>query len=378
MFLSKSVFAGVLAMVSGFSISPVSAGELPERYVITGSDLSMIRKKVVLHGGAIDRDLSYHAGFVARMPDVAAEKIAAESGSRIRIEKDGVANVLGRPLEAGKPSGSSVQPAQSIPWGIRATRARDAHVYARGYGVTVCVVDTGVQRDHPDLSANVAGGENFVVIKGVVNPNSWTDDNGHGTHVSGTIAALDNSIGVVGVAPEAKIFAVKALNRQGSGYLSDIADGVRSCVAHGAKVINMSLGGSSDSSLLHQAIIDARNAGVLVVVAAGNESGAVSYPARYPESLAISAVNSALDFASFSNFGLEVDFAAPGVSVLSTVKGSTYASYSGTSMAAPHVAGVAALMIGGGGVSLLAVDIGLPAAQQGQGLIDALSSVLSR
>ena len=96
------------------------------------------------------------------------------------------------------------------------------------------MVDTGVQRNHPDLESNVMGGEKFVINRGTIDPNKWDDDNGHGTHVAGTIAALDNEIGVVGVAPQASIFAAKVLDRRGSGYNSDIAEGIRSCISHGA------------------------------------------------------------------------------------------------------------------------------------------------
>jgi len=168
------------------------------------------------------------------------------------------------------------------------------------------------------------------------------------------------------------------LNRQGSGYVSDVADGVLSCVSKGAQVISMSLGSSSSSELLHSAIKAAKAAGVIVVAAAGNESRAVSYPAAYPEVLAISAVGQTMLFASFSNFGPEVDYAAPGVGVYSTTKGSSYATYSGTSMATPHAAGVVALALSSQSRGLVAVDIGLSSEKQGLGFLDALLTVNNR
>lgn len=247
---------------------------------------------------------------------------------------------------------------------------------ARGLGVIVGVVDTGIQPDHPDLELNIVGGENFLVTgkvrgKAVVDPTKWADDNGHGTHVAGTIAALDNDIGVVGVAPEAGLFAAKVLNSQGWGYVSDVADGILSCVAHGAQVINMSLGGG-DAEVVRLAVEYAAGQGVTLVAAAGNGGCACAlYPSSYPDVLRISAVNSSLQLASFSNYG-DIDYAAPGVGVLSTVIGSSYATYNGTSMATPHVSGVVALVLSAGLSSLHAVDIGLPFEQQGNGLISAV------
>jgi subtilisin family serine protease len=319
--------------------------------------------------------MTFYKGFVAHLSKVSAEKIQKKYGKQALIEEDAVA--FASPILAkGKPSPVPVQPAQSVPWGISAIGARDATT--QGAGIKVCVVDTGVDKNHPDLAENIAGGRNFVAKGRLVDPNKWADDEGHGTHVSGTIAAVDNAIGVVGVAPRAGILAAKVLNSQGSGYNSWIADGVRFCTLSGAKVINMSLGGSSDSQVLHDAIIEAYNAGVIVVAAAGNSAREVGYPAKYSEVFAVSAVDINLNFASFSNFGPEVAFAAPGVNVLSTALGGGYVSYSGTSMASPHVAGVAALMLSSGSKGLKGRDIGLTSDQQGSGLIDALLTVQNR
>ncbi|MBI2604568.1 MAG: S8 family peptidase [Deltaproteobacteria bacterium] len=342
---------------------------------MAGQNLPTLKQHVTDRGGSISHELKYHQAFIAHLAPAAAANLKNQFGTNVLIEEDREVIAFGKPG-----SGDPAQPPQTEPWGISAIHAVESRAVNRGAGVTVCVVDTGVQPDHPDLAANIAGGENFVFKKGTINPSAWADDNGHGTHVSGTIAALDNTIGVVGVAPEAKIFATKVLNSRGSGYLSDVAEGIRSCLAHGASVANMSLGWSGYSQLVHDAVIEAKNAGMVLVAAAGNESTDVSnsYPAAYPEVIAVSAVDSNGAFAYFSNFGTKIAFAAPGVSVLSTVKGSSYATYSGTSMASPHVAGVAALMISSGSLGFIADDIGLPATQQGAGRINALNTALNR
>jgi len=177
------------------------------------------------------------------------------------------------------------------------------------------------------------------------------DDNGHGTHVAGIIAALDNTVGVLGVAPQASLLAVKVLNRRGSGYLSDIIEGIQWSVNNGADVINMSLGTTSNVQSFHDAITAAYNAGVVVVAAAGNSGSrdnTVEYPAKYPEVIAVSATGTNNVIASFSSRGTEVELAAPGMNVPSTYMGGGLKTLSGTSMASPHVAGVAALIIASG------------------------------
>jgi subtilisin family serine protease len=235
--------------------------------------------------------------------------------------------------------------------------------------VDVAVVDTGIDFQHPDL--NVMGGVNCAK-GGPFNKSCGSggdDDHYHGTHVAGTIGALDNGIGVVGVAPGARLWAVKVLNSQGSGYTNWIVAGIDWVVAQGnIEVINMSLGGSGTSQAYLDAINNAVANGVVVVVAAGNSSAdAGGYsPAFVPDAITVSALadfdgvvgglgsptcraDEDDTFANFSNYGSVVDIIAPGVCILSTypIEQGEYGTISGTSMASPHVAGAAALLASG-------------------------------
>lgn len=239
------------------------------------------------------------------------------------------------------PRPSPQQPAQVLPWGI--DRIDAELVEATGEGIRVCIVDTGIDRDHPDLAANIVSGRNFVVSGRRLDSTKWEDDNGHGTHVAGTLAALDNNIGVVGVAPRASLLVAKVLNRQGSGYLSDVIAGINYCVNSNADIISMSLGTSSNVLSFENAVNAAYNSGVLLIAAAGNSGGSVIYPAAYDSVIAVSATDSNDDIAYFSSRGPEIELAAPGVNILSTWISDSYNTISGTSMATPHVSGVAAL-----------------------------------
>lgn len=230
-------------------------------------------------------------------------------------------------------------------WNMRCIEAPAAWALSTGKpDLVVAVLDSGVDADHPDLSANLLAGYDFVNQD--ADPN---DDYGHGTHVTGIIAAqLDNEVGVAGVTPRVSILPLKVLNDRGEGSYANIAAAIQYAAANGAAIINLSLGGASYSETLQQAVHNAYEAGALLAASTGNNgSSSVTYPARYAEVLAISATDRYDQWASYSNWGPEVDLAAPGgVSadqVWSTWPGGYDWEY-GTSMAVPHVAGAAALI----------------------------------
>ncbi|MEH2422089.1 MAG: S8 family peptidase [Nostoc sp.] len=254
-------------------------------------------------------------------------------------------------------------------WGADLVKAPE--VWAHGYtgkGVVVAVVDTGVDYNHEDLKDNIWTNPKEIAGNGkdddgngyaddihgwnfVDNTNNVLDDNGHGTHVSGTIAGENNNYGVTGIAYDAKIMPVKVLDESGSGSFDSISKGIRYAVDNGANVINLSLGGPSSNSTLESAIDYASSKGVIVVMAAGNDGGpSPEYPASYAykSGIAVGAVDRNNNMPDFSNRSGTKEIAyvtAPGVKVYSSVPNNKYATYSGTSMAAPHVAGIVALML---------------------------------
>jgi subtilisin len=277
-------------------------------------------------------------------------------------------------------SASSTRP--EITWGINRVHAPAAWDVTQGAGVKVAVIDTGIDLNHPDLVGKVDGG--YSAILKSERPEDYQDDNGHGTHVSGTIAALKDGQGVVGVAPKARLYAVKVLDADGSGNLSDVVDGIVWSAKNGMQVANMSLGAPSDSEAMHRAVRFAKGSGLIIVAASGNSGGAVSYPGAYPETIAVAASDSDDHLASFSSRGPEVKFIAPGVDVVSDRLGGGLISYSGTSMATPHVTGLTALAISQGWTGLSGPDgvlaqlkkaarplPGLKPEEQGYGMIDA-------
>lgn len=229
-------------------------------------------------------------------------------------------------------------------WGLFAIGADRAWSTTTGVNVTVAVVDSG-SGPHPDLTQNLLPGKS---IFGAVETQDGTDldTGGHGTHVAGIIAAAaNNSIGGSGVAPNAKILPIQVLDQAGQGDARDVAAGVRYAADNGAKVINLSLGGTTESPSLTQAIQYATDKGALVVAAAGNGGAAdkPKWPASLDLTIAVTAVDPANSVTSFDQRGDYIDLAAPGTSIVSTAKGS-YLSLSGTSMAAGFVAGAAALL----------------------------------
>lgn len=229
-----------------------------------------------------------------------------------------------------------------IPWGIHQIRAPKAWRKSMGEGVHVAVIDTGINYNHPDLRHSISSGIN--VLRRFHLP---IDDNGHGTHIAGTIAASSRGSGMLGAAPQAIIHPVKAFDMNGSAYISDIILGLDWCVRHRIQVINMSFGMKEKSSALMAAIQRAVDAGCIVLASSGNDGkrGEIDYPARFAETISVGATNTDRKIAKFSNRSADVDIYAPGEQILSTWTRHHYNELSGTSMATSHVTGVIALML---------------------------------
>jgi subtilisin family serine protease len=334
---------------------------IPGRYIVLLKESRSPRVAAARHG--LRPQVVYESalrGFAGHFSDQAVRRLRADAAV-LSVEPDRLVTV--DDLHASS--------SQTLPTGIDRVDA-DLNPAAKIDGVDdpldvdIAIIDTGIQPDHPDL--RVAGGVRFLGED--CSGGSWADDHGHGTHVAGTAAAIDNSIGVVGVAPGARLWAIKVLNQAGQGPLSCVIAGVDWVTANAEtiEVANMSLGGVS-SPILCQAITASADAGVVYAVAAGNSAMDAGFfsPANCPDVLTTSAIADfdgqpgGLNpqtvefsfctvtgddvFACFSNWGPLVDIAAPGVNIYSTFKEGGYATRSGTSMASPHVAGVAALDI---------------------------------
>ncbi len=399
---STALFAGIIlaAAVSAQASQKIISFE----HAYRGSALE---KNIENAGGKVTRKFTVIDAMVAVFPDdvkdasiysikgvtdVAEDSyirwIEAAPASMNAVPLPSVENAL-KMIRTGEgweaPVFSDIRPAADpadaeIPWGVKRVKAPAAWDHTAGQGVKVAIVDTGMDYTHPDLAPNYKGGYNAIISTA-----SPMDDHGHGTHVSGTIGAVRDMNGVAGVAPKADLYAVKVLDKNGSGQYSWIVAGIEWAIMNHMNVINMSLGGGSGTEALKQVMIKANQAGVTVVCAAGNDSGPVNYPAKYPQAIAVSASNSADKLAYFSSRGPEIAVIAPGVDIYSSYKGGGYTTMSGTSMASPHVAGLAALAIAAGADSPDAVRAALKAAatplpglkptDQGAGLVDALKLV---
>lgn len=409
------ILAGVGSVLLAAHLLAAAAAESPQagerQYIVSfvsSYGESTQRKLCESHGGRVRRTLRIINSLVVRVDGQRSDKMMddlrknplvarVEEDRRIKWIEEGPASVVevklpsvrtilesGRAGRLGSPS-SRIVPAEeppegpgttAYPWGIQRVKAPQAWARARGAGVKVAIIDTGIDLEHSALKPNIAGNYNAQ------DPSkSGNDDNGHGTHVAGTVAAVFKEKGVVGVAPEAKLYAVKVLDADGFGDYSDVIAGIDWTVQNGMQLANMSLGADAGSDSLREAVEKASSAGVTLVAAAGNSGGAVSFPGAYPQVLAVSALDESDQVTGWSSRGPEVDFIAPGNNIQSTYIGGVYLFLSGTSMAAPHVTGLAALAIslgaqGPGGVlnALRQAAISLPGLkpeEQGAGLVDA-------
>jgi subtilisin len=313
-----------------------SAGRIPGQYIVVLKDgvagpREVAQEMAAKHGADVFFTYEFALkGFAARIPDARLPDVASDPRVSY-IEQDGVASAI----------------AQELPWGVdyidadlSSTRAGDGTGSVDG--IAIAIIDTGIDTRHPDLK--VSGGINYSGG----NAGNYNDGNGHGTHCAGIAAAKDNGIGVVGVAPGASLYAVKVLSNSGSGSWSAVIKGCDWVTARAGfiRVANMSLGGPENQAV-DAAVERMVSAGIVVAVAAGNDGADASNysPARTPSAITVGAHDSSGAIASFSNTGGSVDVYAPGVGIKSTYKSGSYAILSGTSMAAPHVAGAAALYL---------------------------------
>ncbi len=357
------LIVALTTVASARSLASGSARErAPGRYVVVLHDRADADSVASEHARAHQSEVRHvyrHAlrGYSARMSESAAARIAQDPR-----------------VQWVEPDRQFALAAQTLPTGVNRIDA-ELSPTARINGLDervnadVAVIDTGVDLDHSDLNVYRAGAKNCSLL----GLQSADDDHGHGTHVAGTIGALDNARGVVGVAPGVRVWPVKVLNSLGMGFTSDIVCGIDYVTSRAGsiEVANMSLGGSgaddsncgsSNRDSMHRAICSSVAAGVTYAVAAGNSHADSRdfVPAAYDEVITVSALadfnglpgggasptcraDADDSFADFSNYGLDVDVIAPGVCIHSTWSGGGYSTASGTSMAAPHVAGAAAL-----------------------------------
>lgn len=369
----------ILSIVLNMSMS-ASEALVTKRDVIIGFNKPVGPSEKALvqnNGGEIKKSFHLIPAMSAKMPETAIDNVKKDSRVRY-IENDSIFQATDE---------------YSNSWGVQHVGAEYVHnqsIY--GNGVKIAVLDTGIDYTHSDLSSNYKGGYDFVF-----NDTDPFDDsyNSHGTHVSGILAAEKNGIGIVGVAPNASIYAVKVLDGAGFGNASWIISGIQWAVDNNMSIVTMSLGSSEYSQSVHDVVDSAYNAGLLLVASAGNTNGgSVTYPAGYDSVIAVTAIDQSDQKASFSPIDPKIELSAPGVNINSTIKGG-YGNLSGTSMAAPYVTGVAVLIfvgnlsdVNGDGIAnntdvriILdnsAKDLGDPGRDNiyGYGLVDASKAVL--
>jgi len=231
---------------------------------------------------------------------------------------------------------------QGIPWGVRQIRAPQVWRQTTGHGIKVGVIDTGIDFNHPDLRHSISRGINLLARSMLPH-----DDNGHGTHIAGTIAAANQLHGMVGVAPRAIIHPVKAFDHNGSAYVSDIILGIEWCIRNRMDIINMSFGMKTRSRALLAAVRKAWRSNIVIVASSGNDAKrkAIDYPARFPQTISVGATTRMRRIAKFSNRGSLIDIFAPGDNIFSSWLRGKYNEMSGTSMATSHVSGAIALLL---------------------------------
>jgi subtilisin len=351
----------------------VASGPVKQKVFIGFKELPGAAERALVenHGGSVRH--SYHIvnAIAAELPEPAIEALKKDKRVSV-VEPDMEVTTLDAELDAS--------------WGVKTVNSGNVHDSGnKGTGVKIAVIDTGIDYNHPDLKDNYAGGYDFYY-----NDADPMDDRGHGTHVAGTIAARDNDAGVVGMAPEAQLYALKVFPTTGSASWSSIVAAIEWAVDNGIQVTNNSYGSSSHpGSIVQNAFTQAANAGLVMVASAGNSGSGtdtVGYPGKFDTTIAVAALSNATTRASYSSTGPAVELAAPGSGINSTLPGGGYGQYSGTSMAAPHVTGLAALAIRAGitgadavrqAMTTTAIDLGAAGRdnEYGYGRIDAPATV---
>lgn len=327
---------------------PVTAAE---KKVLVGfreqAGLTSLEKQEKIHraGGRIKRALKRMNVVAARLPEEDIQRLK-DDPSIAYVEEDSVVRAVEPFAALGAPSREYLDS-----WGVSRIGADlAAQAGFTGAGIKVAVLDTGIDYNHPDLKDNYRGGYNFVYD----NDDPFDDSmsayvpTGHGTHVAGIIGARNNGTGVVGVAPEVSLYAVKVLNAGLAGDVSDIIAGIEWAINNNVQIISMSIGSNLYSEALREACDRAAQAGIILVAAAGNfNNSSIEYPAAFDSVIAVTATRPD-DTRPLYNYGPQMELAAPGVGIKSTVPGGGYGYLTGTSQAAPHVAGVAALLLASG------------------------------
>ena len=377
----KKIVAILMAMLMVMSVTVVLASGVADKDtkvpVIIGfkdkpspADKGMIRGQ----GGDIKYSYTIINAIAAKLPEKAIDNI--KNNPKVAyVERD--AKVYAHDAELDNS------------WGVKHIGAGTVHEGCnKGTGVKVAIIDTGIDCTHPDLNCNNEDGIGYKEGEEI----GPMDDHGHGTHCAGIVAAMDNDAGVIGVAPGAYLYAVKVLNQYDDGYYgwnSDIVKGIDWAVTNDMQVISMSIGSNVYSASFEYACNIADASGIVVVASAGNSGNPpargdnVGYPARYDSVIAVAATDSSDKRARWSSTGPDVELSAPGVSIISTYLNGEYVSMSGTSMACPHVAGTAALVIASDSsltnddvrlrMQVTADDLGVvgPDNLYGYGLVDA-------
>lgn len=390
----RQVLRGVAGSVGTLAVAGQAAASAPDRYNV-GTKSPAAERAARRNAQSIHRVLNWENGtktISARYSEEAVENLRKRRDVRY-VEEDGLMHAIAIDADDSE-----------VPWGVDRVDAEKVHANGETggdnsdgeKGADIAIIDTGIDSDHSDLEANLGEGSAFTECTENCNcfpfacgndnscNESWDDDNDHGTHCAGIADAANNGDGVVGVSTEATLHAVKVLDCSGSGSYSDVAAGIEHVADKGWDVGSLSLGGDK-SSAVEDAVEYAYGKGVLLVAAAGNDGSCtdcVGYPAAEPEVIAVSATSSDDSLASFSSTGPEVELAAPGEDIYSTVPGG-YATFSGTSMACPHVSGGGGQLMDNGyshtdarsQLKNTAEDIGLSSNEQGSGLLDVEAAV---